>query len=130
MISQNVPAEVLIFDSFCKHAFDVGRIDALVLWFQVRSFETDLLKQFFHYGLQAARADVLLVLVYLEREMRDLIDRFVSEIDNHIFGGHHRLILFDQSVLWLGKNAFEIVDGQRFQFDTNGEATLQFRNQV
>ncbi len=66
MVSQNVPAEVLVFHSFCKHRLDVSGVNALVLWFQIGSFKTDFFEQLLHDGLQSAGADVFRVFIYLE----------------------------------------------------------------
>ena len=51
-VSQNVAAKVLILNGFGEHLLDIGGVDVLFLWFQIRSFKTNLFQQFFHDRLQ------------------------------------------------------------------------------
>ena len=57
--------------------FDIGCINALLLWFQIGSFKTNFLQQLFHDRLQSASADVFGVLIYLSGKVRNRIDRVV-----------------------------------------------------
>ncbi len=52
------------------------------------------------------------------------------KVKRHAFGCKQRLVLFDQRVLRLGEDRFEVLGGQRIELDANRKAPLQFGNQV
>ena len=74
--------------------------------------------------MQAAGADIFGTLVDLEGRLGDAGDAVLSEPDMQIFGAQKGLILLGERAVRLGQNAFEIVSGQRLQFDADRQSSL------
>src|SRR5215510_2962710 len=127
---QDVSTKVFILHDVGQHIAHVSCVNNLALLFQVGAFEGNLVEDFLQDRVQSARAYVLGGLVHLEGEVGYFVNRVFGDFERDAFGLHQRLVLFDQGVLRLGQNAFEVVDGQRLQFDADGEPALQFGDQV
>src|ERR1035438_5913256 len=65
-----------------------------------------------------------------EGELGHLAQCFGSELEAYAFGLKQRGVLLGERGLGLGENAQEIVYGERLQLNANGEAALQFGDQV
>src|SRR5688572_3131525 len=122
--SQDIPAEVLVFDSFSEHRLNIAGVNSLVLGFQVGSLETYFFQELFHYGLESASADVFRLFIHASRKVCNRIDCIVGEFDYHILSSHHRLILFNQRILRFGENTLEVFHRQRFKFHPDRKASL------
>src|SRR5581483_1359812 len=70
------------------------------------------------------------VLVDTESKVRNLIQGLAGEFQLDAFGFEQGGVLLDQRRLRFGKDADKIFHGQRLQLHADGEAALQFRNQV
>lgn len=66
---------------------------------------------------------------YLESYSSDLTDGLVSELELHVFGLEHLLLLPDQVVHRLRQDAVKVLLRQPFKTNANGEATLQLRQE-
>ena len=80
--------------------------------------------------METPRADVFCSFIHTEGEVGDLFQRLWSECQLHTFGFEQRGVLFYKRRLGLGENLDEVVHGERLQFYANGEASLQFGNEV
>ena len=80
--------------------------------------------------MQAAGADVFGLLVHLIGNLGHAPDAVIGKLDNDPFGLQQGLVLLGQAGIGLGQDALEIGHRQGIQFDTDGEAPLQFGNQV
>ncbi|MNT57335.1 hypothetical protein D3C72_1946970 [compost metagenome] len=78
--------------------------------------------------MQTTRTDVLGGFVHLPRGLGDTFDAVCGELDVHTFGRHQRFVLHGDGGIWLGQDTFEIFGGQRLEFNTNRQTTLQFRD--
>src|SRR2546423_3894727 len=112
-ISEDVAAEGLIFDDVGERARDVFGVNQLPLLFEVWAEEAYLVEDFLHDRVEAARADVLGLLVDADREARDRIHGVLREVQLYAFGFQKRLVLFDQGVLRLSQDALEVFEGER-----------------
>jgi hypothetical protein len=80
--------------------------------------------------VEAARADVLVALVDLERDGRDGADPVRRELQVHGLGLEQRGVLTRERVLGLGENLDEVALGEGFELDADREAPLHLRNEV
>src|ERR1035438_3932160 len=96
----------------------------------VGSEEAYIFKYTLHDGVKAAGTDVFCLLVHLEGELGHLAQCLGSELEAYAFGLKQRGVLLGERGLGLGENAQEIVYGERLQLNANGEAALQFGDQV
>src|SRR5688572_20156025 len=69
--SEDVTAEVLILDDLLERAGDVRGVERLLFGLEVRPLEADDVEHLLHDRVQAARADVLGLLVDADGEARD-----------------------------------------------------------
>src|ERR1700674_5365610 len=69
--SEDVAAEILVFDNIRKLLLDVGTINFYCLLFHFRRLERNLFQNFFKDRTQAARANVFSMFVYLCGVARD-----------------------------------------------------------
>ena len=90
---KNVATQILVLDGIGEHLMNIGRIDRLILRLQVRSFETDLVQQPLHDGVQAASADIFRLLIDLRGKVCDCVDGVGREIKLDTFGLHQRAVL-------------------------------------
>src|SRR5712691_2622191 len=127
---EDVPRQVLVFHDIGQHLANVVGIHVDLLPFSFRSVEADLIEHSFHDGMQTPRADVFCSFIHTEGEVGDLFQRLWSECQLHTFGFEQRGVLFYKRRLGLGENLDEVVHGERLQFYANGEASLQFGNEV
>ena len=96
----------------------------------LRRVEGNFLEQFFHHGIQAPRADVLGLLVHLQCDFRQALDRRRLKLELHAFGRQQRLVLAREAGVGVGEDVLEIVDRQARELDADREAPLQLRDQV
>ena len=80
--------------------------------------------------MQAPRADIFRFLVHSGGETRDFLNRIIGERQLDAFCLEQRDVLLDQSILRLGQNSNEILNGQRIEFNANRKPALKFRNQI
>ena len=80
--------------------------------------------------MQAPCSDVLGALVHLEGNLRDLGDAILCEADLQILGAQQCLVLLREGAAWLRENALEVMGREGTEFHANGQAPLQFGNQV
>ena len=106
---------------------DVVGVDRDRFVLAVGGRERDFVQQFFHYGVEPPRPEVLDVRVHLGSEARQLVDGLFRELERHAFGSHERRVLFDEAVLRLPEDAPEIFLGERLQLDPDGQPALQLR---
>ena len=81
--------------------------------------EAHVFEHALHDGVQAARADVLGLLVDLEGKLGHLAQRIGRELEANAFGLKQRGVLLGKRGLGLGENAQEIFDGERLELDAN-----------
>ena len=80
--------------------------------------------------MQSPRADVFHAGVDGNGDVRERVDGAVCNFQRHALGLHQRDILLDQRCFRFGQDAAHVVAAQRFQFDPDRQASLQFRQQV
>jgi hypothetical protein len=80
--------------------------------------------------MQAARADVLALLVHPHREGCQLIDRIRAKLERDVLGGQQRLVLLDERVFGLRQNRFEVVRRPGLELDADRKASLQLGDEV
>src|SRR5437588_5666760 len=80
-ISEDVAAEVLVFDDVGERARDVFGVDQLPLLFEVWAEEAYLVEDFLHDGMEAARAYVLGLVVDADGEARDRVNGVLREVE-------------------------------------------------
>ena len=127
---KNVPAKVLILHDFGKLFLNVERVDANVFLLKIGAVERDIFEQFFHNRMEAARADIFRRLIDLRGDTGNFCNRVFREAKFDALRFEKSDVLLDEGRLRLLKDADEIPLVERFQLDANGEAALQFRNQV
>src|SRR3989344_3242877 len=130
MPSQDVPAEILVFDHVGQVLFHVGGVDDHLLLLQLGRLERHGVQEPLHHGEEPAGADVLGPVVRHHRDRRDLLDRVGREREVHALGREHRDVLADQRVFRLGQDPDEVLLGQRFELHAQREPPLQLGNQV
>src|SRR6266851_5691477 len=127
---QNLAAQILVLDDIRELLGNVGGVHLYVLFLQVGRFERNFVENLFENGVQAPRADIFCLLVHACGKSRDGGDGIFGNVQLHAFGLQERHVLLDERVLRLGENANEIFFLQGLQFDANGQAALQFRDQI
>src|SRR5579859_1597459 len=127
---QNITAEVLVFDDVGELFADVGGVDFYGFLFQVGAGKGNLFEHFFHDGVQAARADVFRALVDLGGEAGDFLKAVVGKDQLDTFGFEQGFVLFRERVFRLLEDADEVLDGEGFELDADGEAALQLGDHV
>src|ERR1035437_9410388 len=127
---QDVPRQVLVFHDVAEGLAHVVGIDGHALLFHVGSLEADLIQHTLHDGMQTACADVLRSLVDFKSEVRDFRQCFRSELQLQPFGVEQRNVLLGERRLRLGEDLDEVFHRQRLQLHADGEAPLQFGDQV
>ena len=80
--------------------------------------------------MEAASADIFGLLVDPEGEFGHLSQGFGGEFELQALGLEECGGLLYERGFGLGENANEVVDGERLEFDPDGETALQFRDQV
>ena len=80
--------------------------------------------------MQSSRPDIFCLFVHQECHRRDFIDCFFCEFDFDPFCFQKRLVLLEQRVFRNGQDLNKRFFIQIFQFDTDREASLQFRDQI
>ena len=80
--------------------------------------------------MQAARADILGLLVDLHRVGGELRDAVGREFERDAFDREQLPVLFGQRVLGRGQDRLEILGGQRVQLHANRKAALEFGDQI
>src|SRR5215813_1939011 len=106
---QNVSAEIFILHDICQHLAHIGGVYNLAFLFQIGAFERNLVEDFLQDRVQAARAYVFGGLVHLESEVGHFVNRVFGDFERYAFGLHQRLVLFDQGVLRLRQDSFEVI---------------------
>jgi hypothetical protein len=91
--SEDVAAEVLVFDYVVESARDVVGVDYLVLRLKVWAEEAYLVQDLLHDRVQASRADVLGLLVDADGEAREGVDGVFREVKLDAFGFEQSLVL-------------------------------------
>src|ERR1035438_9894612 len=125
-----VPRQILILHNLAQHLLHILRVDFELLPFFLRRLKADLVEHPFHNRMQSPRPNIFRTFVYPECKARDFFQRVGSELQLHAFGLQQRDVLPRQRRLRFGQNADEVFHGQRVQFHTNRETSLQFGNQV
>ena len=80
--------------------------------------------------MEAAGADVFDAFIHHGADLRDFGDGVVGDVEAHALSRHQGDILFDEARFGFGQDAHEIGFGQGAQFDADGQAALQFGQQV
>ena len=88
--------------------------------------ETHFFKQRLHYGVQSSCAEVFAVFVFHGRDFRNLLDGVVGEFKFHPVDVQKFLVLFQNRVVGLRKDKFEILFGKVVKFHLNRKTSLQF----
>ena len=127
---KDVARQVFAGGEFFQAGVDIGGIDFDFFAAAPFGFEGEVVEQAFHDGIEPAGADVLGAFVDLPGEFGEAADGVVGEGEFDAFGPHQCLILAGQAGVGLGQDAFEIRDRQAGKFDPDGEAALQFRDQI
>src|SRR6476469_4276632 len=107
-----------------------GAVDYDLLALLVGGVEGDVVKNALHHRGEAARADILDIGVHLDGDVGDSVDRVRGELEIDAFGLHQRDVLPDEAVLWLGKDAAEIVAHERAKLDADRQPALQLGQKV
>src|SRR5450631_1142306 len=127
---QDVSRQILIARQIAQAALDVIPIDDGAGAAAIRGIEGQAFQQPLHDGVQAARSDVLGILVHFEGHLGQTphTGLFESQID--AFRGQQRAVLAAQRGIRFGQNAYEILHHQGFELDANRQAALQLRDQI
>src|SRR5579871_4346283 len=128
--SENIAAEVFVFDDVFKFGAHVVGIHAHGFLRHVGCLEGDVFEQPLQHGMQSPGADVLATPVDLGGHAGKLGDGVVPEFDGHALGGHQGHVLASQGVARLREDALEVLFGQVLQLDADGQAALQFGDKV
>src|SRR5215469_2538220 len=129
-ILQDVAAEILILHDVHELFIDIGGVNFNVLFFEVGSLERDFVENFFKNSVQAARANVLGLLVDASGKAGHCGNGVFRKIQLQSLGFEQRGVLLDERVLRLGEDADEILFLERLQLDADRQAALKFRDQV
>ncbi len=81
-------------------------------------------------GMQPPGADVLGAFIDLEGHFGEPPHAGAVELEIHAFGGEQCRVLAAQRRVRLGQNAHEILDRQGIELHADGQAALQFGNQI
>src|SRR5688500_227504 len=80
--------------------------------------------------MQAARADVLGLVIHYRGVARDLADGVVGEGQAYAFRREEGHVLRGEGVLRLAQNSLEVGFGEGLELDADGKAALQFGDQI
>ena len=80
--------------------------------------------------MQAARTNVFGACVYLAGDFRNPCNTIGGKIQGDVFRGDQRAVLLRQRGIGFRQNALEFCCAECFQFNTDGQAPLQFGDQV
>ena len=89
-----------------------------------------VVQQVFNYGMQPARAYVLLSLVCCEGVLGYGAQGVVGKAEQYIISLQQRFVLLGYGVLWLGEYALIVIYSQRLKLYPYWEAALQLGYQV
>ncbi len=128
--SKDIPAQILVFDDFAELFADIGGIEFDGFLFEIGAIERDVFKELFHDGVQATGADVFGVLVDLRGDFGDFDESIFGESELDAFGFEQRHVLLDERGFRFFEDANEIGFAERFEFDADGKAALQFGDEI
>ena len=80
--------------------------------------------------MQAPRADIFNIFVDTCRHFGNGRNTVIREIKGDIFCSHKSDILFDQAVVRLNQNMFEIIFGQCVKLNPDWQTALKFRKEI
>src|SRR5258708_7840563 len=129
-ILQDVAAEILVLDDVHKLFVDVSGVNFHVLFLELGSLERNLVENLFENSVQAAGADIFGLLIDAGGEAREGGNGIFGEMQLEALGFEERGVLFDERVFRLGKNADEIFFLEGLQLDADGQAALEFGDQI
>ena len=127
---QYISAQVLVLNDIGQFFPDICPVDIEFCMRLLRRLEGNVLKELFEYSMQPSGAYVLSFIVHKCRDLGDLVDRIIREIDLYVLCGEERGILPDQCVMGFNQDPFEFVLAERVELDTYREPALKFRYQV
>src|SRR5438105_14835541 len=91
--SEYVAREVFVLPELAQPGVDVSGVDRHRSRAALAGVEGNFLEQLFQHGVQAPGADVLGLLVHLERDLRDAANGFRAELHLQALGFEQRLVL-------------------------------------
>src|SRR4051794_27358394 len=128
--SEHVAAEVRILSDAGELLAHEFRVDHERFAPALLGLEADVLQQLLHYRLETPGTDILERLVDLGCDASERLYAVVGELDRDALGAEQGLILLRQARAGCGQDTYEVLLGQRLEFDTDRQPSLQFGQQV
>src|SRR3990172_11080182 len=125
-----ISAEVFIPEQVPQVLPDIGLVHHYLLPLPLWGGEGELFQDLFHDGVEPAGSYVLHLLVHPAGPESHLGDALMGKVKLYPLCSQEGVVLFGKGVLWLLKDALQVLRGEWFELYPEGQTSLELRDEV